>query len=318
MALRVAVMQDCQTPAFRRLRLLRLRVAVALTLLLPVGCAVSPPPSPYPHEYLLTVFAELKLYLDQDPYRLPPGRDLEGHNVFRVTLERLDSLSELADPAYADVMAFARGQCLERLGDWTRAAEAFDRATSPGTTLADAARARAQAARRMVRLTDRDAYDHASLEGYLNDLQVMERRLLEWAAEKPPPYKAYALLEAARGREERARLLFDHRRILKDGAARAIQLAQSLTADFQESYRASEHWLLLGSLYEQLARDFSRQFPPEGRGFDPDGRWRQWIEQARVAYRKVALADGDPAKPEGQALLRGLDAYALRMQDLAR
>ena len=40
--------------------------------------------------------------------------------------------------------------------------------------------------------------------------------------------------------------------------------------------------------------------------------------KARQAYRRTAQADGDPVKLEGQARLRALDAYALRMQDWAR
>jgi hypothetical protein len=32
----------------------------------------------------------------------------------------------------------------------------------------------------------------------------------------------------------------------------------------------------------------------------------------------VALTDGDPIKPEGEARLRALDAWALRIHDLAR
>jgi hypothetical protein len=272
---------------------------------------------------VLTVIAELKLNLAQDPYRFPPGKDLQGRNIYRVTLTRLDSLDELTDPAYADTLAFARGECLERLGDWTGAAKAFDRATTgtagANSTLADQAALRAAAARKMAGLVDRSAMERASIEGYLNDVDVMERRLLEWAGEKPVwPYASFARLEAARGREERAQILFDNRRILRDGAQRAIEAAQSLTADFADSWRISEHWLTLGGLFERLARDWNREVPPEGPAGSDDGRWRQYVDQARVAYRKAAQADGDPVKPEGEARLRALDAYALRMQDLSR
>jgi hypothetical protein len=297
----------------------RARAVALLLALASAGCASSSDSAPYPHEYILTVFAELKMELEQDPYRLPPGRDLEGHNIFRVSLQRLDELESLTVATYDDVLAFARGQCLERLGDWPAAAAQFDRATSAGTSLSESARQRAAAARRMDALTDRDRFNRASLESYLNELDVMERRLLQWVEEHPPaPYDRLPLLEAERGRVERARLLFDLRRVLGDGAERAIRLAQALTEDFADSYRISEHRLLLGSFYEQLARDETREFPPEGRTFDADGRWARCVEQARLAYRTVALTDGDPIKPEGEARLRALDAWALRIHDLAR
>jgi hypothetical protein len=127
-------------------------------------------------------------------------------------------------------------------------------------------------------------------------------------------------MEAEREREERATLLFDHRRQLPDGIARAIKLAEAMVADFGDSRRAGEHWLLLGALQESLARDWTRQYPPEGPAgaYADQGRWFQWVEQARTAYRKAAHADGDPAKPEGEARLRALDAWAQRVAGLAR
>lgn len=314
---------------FRKARaqapLLSLALAAAFWL---AGCAGAAPPSPYPHEFVLTVIAELKLNLAQDPYRFAPGKDLQGRNIYRVTLARLDSLDELADPAYADSLAFARGECLERLGAWTDAAAAFDRATTAtagnaaggdGGSLAAQAKLRSEAARKMGKLVDRASMERASIEAYLNDLEVMGRRLTEWAGENPVwPYASFAKLEAARGREERALILFDNRRVLRDGAERAIQAAESLPSDFADSWRVSEHWLAVGGLYERLARDWNREVPPDGPPGRDDGRWRQWIDHARIAYRKAALADGDPAKPEGEARLRALDAYALRMQDLSR
>jgi hypothetical protein len=294
-------------------------LGVAMTI---AGCASAPPPTPYPHEQVLTVFAELKLYLDQDPYRLAPGRDLQGRNIFRVTLERLDGLGEATGPAGADVFQYARGLCLERLGDWSGAAQAFGRAAQAGTSLAGAAGDHAGAARRMADLVDRDRLSRATPESYLNDLEVMDGRLMEWAGAPNPvsPYAAYARMEAEREREERIAMLFDHRRQLSDGVARAMKLAESLVADFRDSRRVGEHWLLLGSLAEGLARDWARQYPPEGPtgAYGDQGRWFQWVEQARTAYRKAAQADGDPAKPEGAARLRALDAWAGRVASLAR
>src|SRR5262245_10186457 len=92
-----------------------------------VGCAMQPVPAPYPHESVLTVIGELKIFLNQDPYRDPPGRDLQGRNIFRVTLERLDNIKPLVGPEYSDVLDYARGECLERLREPRQAAENFEK-----------------------------------------------------------------------------------------------------------------------------------------------------------------------------------------------
>jgi hypothetical protein len=295
------------------------RALPALLLLALAACASAPTKAPYPHESVLTVVAELKIFLDQDPYRQPPGEDLNGRNIFRVSLERLKALQPLTGPEYADVLDFAKGQCLERLGEWTAAREAFESAADRATSLAPTAREHAANAARMAGLTDRSAFTN-TLEGYLNDLEVLERRLKEWQQQSPPwPYDAYLRQAGERAQEERVQLLFTNRLVLEGAIARMIKAAQTLTQQYQDSYRISAHWIQLGSIYETLARDWADRHPPESsQGSKLGKEWLGLVEQARQAYQHVARADGDPAKPEGQARLRALDAYALRVQALAR
>src|SRR5262245_5371875 len=107
----------------------------SLSILLLAGCATKPVPAPYPHESVLTILGELKIFLNQDPYQDPPGRDLQGRNIYRVTLERLDNLKPLTGPEYSDVLAYARAECLERLGSWRDAAENFEQAAGTSSTL---------------------------------------------------------------------------------------------------------------------------------------------------------------------------------------
>lgn len=272
---------------------------------------------PYPHESVLTVVMELKMFLAQDPYRRAAGTDLEGRNIFKVSLARLDALDALTGPEYRDVLAFARAECHERLGEWRKAAAAFDAATSAGTRLSPAARERAAAARRMNDLVDRASFD-PTLEGYLNDLDVLQRRLGDWADRKPPfPYESFARAERERAQEERLRILTQNRLVLKDGASRAAAVASALIEQNPQSWRVNLDRLLEGELFESLARDYTAANRPEGADFIAQ-TWNAWIERARESYRKVAQADGDPAKPEGQARLRALDAYAMRIKSQSR
>ena len=282
------------------------------------ACASAPPRAPYPHESVLAVIAELKIHLERDPYLQTPGTDLEGRNILRVSLERLDQLNELTAGEYHDILAFARGECLERLGEWSAARTAFQTAAADATELAETARRRAALDGRMAALVDRGGFTR-SLEGYLNDLSELDRELAAWIEEDPPaPYPALIRTERERAQSESARLLLNNRMVFDEAAARAIEAAGRLVEQNAQSRRASEHWLLLGGIYETLARDWTAANPPDGRHFDTDAGWQDWVEQARAAYRRVALTDGDPCKPEGASRLRALDAYALRILSAAR
>lgn len=300
---------------FLRLAPIVLLLAVALT----GGCSRVSRNAPYPHESVLTVVAELKIFLNQDPYRLPPGQDLNGRNIYRVSLERLQALQGLAGAGrYADVIAFARGECLERLGDWPEAQQAYSQAAQTSSSLASTAAARAETAGRLAGIITRTT-PITTLDSYLGDLDARERELGQLqAAGVTFPYDAYLRHALEDIEETRARLLFMNRLILENGASRAIQAARKLVDDHPQSYRASDHQLFLGLVYETMARDWTSLHQPESRTPRLEAGWANWIEQARQAYRKVAQTDGDPAKLEGQARLRALDAYALRVQSLAR
>jgi len=264
------------------------------------------------------VLAELKIFLRAgDPYRAEPGRDAEGQNVYRVTLRRLDELEGLLGPGMADVIGFARAECHERLGQWDSAARAFEAVSVAGTSLSSEAGARGLWARRLGEATEPRS-EGGSLQTYLNGLDVRLRRLQQIAAEAPPaPYDAYVQVEIERALQTKAKSLFDLRMVLPDGLNQALQAAQKLAEEHAESRRAGEHWLLLGAMYEGIATDYLALRDPTGSDFETE-RWAQWVDQARAAYARAAERDGDPAKPEGQARLRALDALALRTLERAR
>jgi len=308
----------------RRAAPCRLRLSLFLSLclfplLLLGGCVRAPEPAPYPHESILTVIAELKIFLNEDPYRQPPGRDLEGLNIYRVSLKRLDELMALTGEEYLDILQFARGESLERLGQYGAAAAAFDRAAAMETALAPMARQRASLARRLADLLDRQAWG-ATLDGFLTDLEATIRRLEDWLAESPPwPYDALLQAEIEQLQVERALMLFTNRMVLAGAAERAISAAEEILQRHQASRRHGEHLLLLGGFFETMARDWLQRERPERRveaGLDPSVE--SWILRARQAYREAAQRDGDPAKPEAQGRLRALDAFDLRMEALAR
>ena len=283
------------------------------------SCAHTPPQAPYPHESIMTIIAELKIHLERDPYRRPPGVDMEGRNIYRVSLARLDQLKQLTSEEYRDVLAFARAQCDERLGDWSTAAADFDLAATGKDPLASIARQRAHSAAQLADLTNRQAMSQ-TLDGYLNDLDVLERQLEKLKDSKPDwPYDSYVTIELERTREEQARLLFENRLVRPGALPQALEKATQLVDQHTDSWRISEHRLLLGSFFETLARDWATDHPPQGNTFaSGEEQWKGWVEKARQSYRIVAQTDGDPVKPEGQARLRALDAWSLRVEALSR
>jgi hypothetical protein len=288
-----------------------------LVILVP-ACARGPARAPYPHESILTVVAELKIHLNKDPWRQPPGRDLTGANIYRVSLARLESLESMTGEEYADVLAFAAAECLERLGAWARARDGFERAAARQSSLADEARRRAALAGRMATLTDRATFAR-TLEGYLNDLDVLDRRLADWADEQSGwPYGSFIRLERERAVAEAARYHFNNRMVLAGGLERALDAARRLVDRSEGGWRYCQHLLMLGEFYETLARDWTAEHPPEGADLRLDAPWAGYVNQAREAYQRVAQTDGDPAKPEGQGRLGALEAYALRIEALAR
>ncbi len=265
----------------------------------------------------MTVVMELKMFLAQDPYRRPPGNDLEGRNIFKVSLARLDALKDLTGPEYRDVIAFARGQCRERLGQWSQAAAAFDEATSAATRLAGAARQRAALARRMNELANRSAFD-GTLEGYLNDLDVAQRRLAEWVEQKPPfPYESFARAERERAQEERLRILMENRLVLRDGAARAAAVADALIEQNPRAWRINLDRLAQG----RSSRRSRETGPPSTGPRGPDWRGRRMGGMGRAGARGPTARSRRPTatrQTEGQARLRALDTYALRIKSQAR
>lgn len=293
-----------------------LALAVALVGLL-IGCRATQDRLPYPHESVLSVLAELKIALRQDPYAEEPPQDLEGQNLYRATLARLDSLDRITEPVYDDILTYAKAECMERLGEWRSARDAFEAVSRMESALAPEAARRAEWAMRIEEIVTRSP-DASDLHSFVESIDARLVRLAGLLQQNPPPpYESYIKIEMEQALREKATFLFNNRVVLAEGAAEGLRSARQLTEDHAESWRQGEHKLLLGGFLETLARDYARLNDPSRFQFDLE-RWKGWEEEARRLYFEVAQDDGDPFKPEAQARLRGLDAFALRVTQLAR
>lgn len=263
------------------------------------------------------MIAELRIHLRADPFRDAPGRDLEGRNIFRVTLDRINQLQDLTAAEYDDVLAFAAGECFERLGQWSDAAASFRAVVEADTILSKEAGRRAEWAGRMFEATAEEERAR-SIEEYLNALALRRARLLALLEQNPPfPYEGFLRREAEDEMRERATFLFANRFVVDGGTDRAIGAARQLADETKESRRHGFNLILLGRIFETLAADYVVFTDPESGEFDRV-KWSGWIDEARGVYRRVAQTDGDPAKPEGLARMRALDAFALRALEGAR
>lgn len=281
------------------------------------GCASSREQAPYPHQSVLSIIAELEIATRFDPYREESKRDLEGQNIFRATLRRLDALAPLLNDEYEDILDFARAQCHERLGDWRLAADTFGLVAKAETTLSEESEAREQWARK-IHEARKQPGEMNDLEAYVDHLESVGLKLERLSELNPTyPYDSYLLIEKEAARRDKAAFLFINRMVIEGGAPRAVAAAERLIEQSSTSRRHGEHKLLLGSFYETLGRDYARRFDPAGLGFDAE-RWSEWTDKARALYVEVAQADGDPAKPEAEARLRVLDAFSLRILQRAQ
>ena len=116
--------------AVPRARRRALAAPVASLVIGLAGCASKPQPDDRyaPTQSVLEVVSVLRLHTDDDTYRFPPARDFTGKNVYRASLRRLEALEQihsakLRSGYLTDVLLFAKGRALERIGEYELAAE---------------------------------------------------------------------------------------------------------------------------------------------------------------------------------------------------
>ena len=111
---------------------LSLLVCLISGLLASCGKAPETAPRYEATEGILEVVSVLRLHIEDDTYRFPPARDFTGKNVYRASLNRLESLEEayaqkLASGYLLDVVLFAKGRALERIREYHLAARHYQR-----------------------------------------------------------------------------------------------------------------------------------------------------------------------------------------------
>ena len=288
------------------MRLHHLLVATILLAAAPTH-AGDAPGAFTPYEDLIEVVAGLTWHLRDDVYRFPPPRDPTGHDLYRLTLRRLDAWEKRYPNRLHDVALYTRAETLERLGEYRAAADAYKQVTALPSPLGEPAR---QALVRVGPFAEAAALpeDAPSFEERLTALRA---KLDAWGrlVEKQTgtPYESLALVEEERLERVAASLVTEHRRELQDGAATAERSLRFLVEKHADSKNLPSHILRLGDLYAELTREYATDHE-RPLAFDEE-EFVHRADRALDTYRKVATWDGAREKPEAQGRFAALDAY---------
>jgi hypothetical protein len=260
-----------------------------------------------PYEDVLEVLADLTWHLKDDTYRFQPPKDPTGHDVFQISLHRLENWEKRYPNRLRDVTGFGRAEALERLGEYAKAADVYGQIGKTPSPLAERAHENALRA---------DAFAAAAaLPESAGDLDAtltaLRRKLDAWGnlvtRYSGTPLENAALIEEERLERIAARLVVEHRRQLEDGDAVAERSLRFLIEKHADSKNLPGHILSLGDFYAAVARDYVETHD-RPLAFDETEFVRR-ADRALDAYRKVATWDGARDKPEAQARFAALDAY---------
>jgi hypothetical protein len=289
----------------RPLLVLLALVALARPTAAPAGDATG---SFAPYEDVLEVLADLTWHLRDDVYRFPPPKDPTGHDIYLLSLRRLENWEKRYPGRLRDVATFGRAAALERLGEYRKAADAYGQVTADrGSPLAAQAREGAERAGTFAEAAalPEDAADFDAV------LTALRRKLDAWAKVvsryTATPYESLALVEEERLEQQAARLVVERRRQLDDGTATAERALRFLIEKHADSKNLPDHILRLGDLYADLTHDYVDAHERPLAFTEAD--FVRSADRALDMYRKVATWDGSREKPEAQARFAALDAY---------
>lgn len=297
--------------------------AVALAGALLGGClGGSPPPEAAyrPTENVLETVAVLRLHIDDDTYRFPPARDFAGKNVYRATLNRLESLEEIHADKFKsgyllDVVWFAKASALERITEYDLAARHYARVAELDSPLAEPARF----ARRICeairdarsRRPGSDAPIDVAIAEFADRQEELERLEREVA---DTHYAAVLREELERLDLERARYFRARRGLESELDPLVLQQYQKLVQRHRESKFRNRNLLELADLYADLSRDYVVRHDPTSLGFDP-ATFEEYSLGATRIYETVAREDGTLEKIEAARKLEAFLAFTLQVRD---
>jgi len=269
---------------------------------------------------VLEVASLLRLHVDDDTYRFQPARDVTGKNVYRAAFARLESLEEIHSDKFAsgyllDVIWFAKGRALERLGEFDLAARHYQRVAELTSPLAQAAvRGRSICEKLALErgVAFGPAVDPQELLEQYDSRRARLEKLLDEVGESH--YRPVIREEIERLDRELADY-FAARSELDPGLdSLALQLEQQVVQDHRESKLHGRHLIALADFYSDLSRRYVRRLPATALDFDP-AVFDEYANGATRIYEAVAQLDGRAEKLEAARKLEAFLAFSLQVYD---
>lgn len=304
-----------------RARFARVVRPVLAAVCLLTACRTPDPDAVYrPTESVLEVVTLLRLHRDDDTYRFEPARDYTGKNVYRASLDRLESLEALyADKFSAGYLAaellFAKGMALERITEFGLAAEHFAHAAGLESVLAVPAAEAASICERLdaARAIEPppDAAPEHAMQVFDERLRLLDELLQEAGTtwHRPVVREQIERSELERAEYFRARWMLEPRL-----AATALQQYQVLLQNHADSKYRNRHLIALADLYTDFSRRYAERNPPVSLRFDP-AVFDEYAQSATRLYESVSQQDGAIEKLEASNKLEAFVAFTLEIHE---
>lgn len=313
-------MRERRAANVRRLATRRAAARMLLAVAALGACARAPQPDPLyqPTQSLLEALAVLRLHVDDDTYRFEPARDFTGKDVYRASLDRLESLEaihheKIRSGYLLDVILFAKGRAFERTRDYDLAQRHYERVARLDSPLAESARSAAETCAAIDAAIRLEPDPHAGTSEALDRFAERRRRLEELRARTDASHYAYVAdeeierLDLARARYFAARAALD-----PTLEALALQQLQTLVREHPQSKNRHRHLLATADFYAELARRYAEEVPPASVGFDP-ATFEEYAHGAVRLYESVSQQDGTAEKLEAARKLEAFLAFRIGM-----
>ena len=282
-----------------------------------LACSTKTIPDPQyvPAGGLLDILKDFHRLAREDIYRFPVSKDITGMNIMKATLLRLEDYERKNPQQFSDIIIFSKATAYERLQDYQRAINYYQRVAALDGRLGSEAAKNVAALNSFQEILEKPLPSEDPFEY----IKAMDQKVVAWhelvVKYQGTPYEYLARVEEEK--VDRAKVTFVelNRHRIKDGNEMVVVGYTQLVTKHRQSKNFYQFLLDFGDFYALLAREYLAQYDPEGLSFDPDAL-DQLAKSALKLYTEVAQVDGILEKIQAQGkieALRGLVEKAKRL-----